>query len=153
MTDAELMTALEDGSLPDSEFRHLNHVRAAYAYLRLSTFPEAIGRMSHALRSYAASRGKAQLYHETITVAFLALINERIASGGDGGGWVGFAAANPDLLDKRFLSHYYRRETLQSPIARRVFVIGEFSPTPYGYDEQVFRSATAGAAEPNAGTG
>jgi len=147
MTDAELIAAIEDGSLAESEFRHANHVRAAYTYLRAATFPEAIGRMSRALRSYAAARGKAQLYHETITVAFLALINERIARGGDRGGWAGFAEANPDLLDKRLLAHYYRRETLQSPLARRVFVIGEFSPTPYGYDEHVFRSAAAGAPE------
>ena len=147
MTDVELIAAIEDGSLAESEFRHVNHVRAAYVYLRTATFPEAIGRMSCALRRYAAARGKAQLYHETITGAFLALINERIARSGDGGGWVGFADANSDRLDKRLLSHYYRRETLQSPLARRVFVIGEFSPTPYGYDEQVFRSAAAGAPE------
>src|SRR5258708_37328574 len=123
MTDAELIAAIEDGSLAESEFRHVNHVRAAYTYLRAASFPEAIGRMSHALRLYAAARGKAQLYHETITVAFLALINERIARSGDGGGWTGFAEANPDLLDKRLLSHYYRRDTLQSPLARHRFVI------------------------------
>jgi hypothetical protein len=134
MTDAELVAALENGSLPESEFRHRNHVRVAYIYLRGLTFPEAIERMSGALRSYATAKGKQNLYHETITIAFLALINERIARNGDGGGWEGFAAANPDLLDKRFLSHYYRRETLGSPVARKVFVLGEFSPTPYASD-------------------
>jgi hypothetical protein len=141
MTDAELIASLEDGSLPESEFRHRNHVRAAYTYLRNASFTEAIDRMSQALRRYAALHGKAHLYHETITIAFLALINERIERSGAGGSWEGFAAANTDLLDKRLLSHYYRSETLQSPIARKVFVMGEFSPTPYGFDERVFRSA------------
>ncbi len=144
MTDAELIAGLEDGSLPESEFRHRNHVRAAYSYLRSSNFVEAISGMSQALRRYAALHGKQHLYHETITIAFLALINERIERSGDGGGREGFAAANPDLLDKRLLSHYYRGTTLQSPIARRVFVIGEFSPTPYGYDDGVFRYAGTG---------
>jgi hypothetical protein len=144
MTEAELIAALEDGSLPESEFRHRNHVRAAYGCLRLASFPEAMGRMSRALRNYAAAQGKAQLYHETITVAFVALINERMARNGDGGGWEGFAAANPDLLDKRLLSHYYRRATLQSPVARRAFVIGEFSPTPYPDDDRTAHGAVPG---------
>jgi hypothetical protein len=145
MTDAELIAGLEDCSLPESAFRHVNHVRAAYIYLRGSSFANAIDRMSRAIRGYGASHGKTHLYHETITVAFVALINERIHARGDGGNWDGFASANPDLLDKRILSHYYRRETLQSPIARVAFVVGEFSPTPYDYDEHVFRSAEPAA--------
>ena len=131
MTDAELLAALEDCSLPESAFRHATHLRAAYLYLRSGSFPEAIARMSKSLRSYAAAHGKSDLYHETITVAFLALINERIATRGDGGGWEGFAAANPDLFDKRLLRHYYRPETLETPIARKTFVLGSFSPAPY----------------------
>jgi hypothetical protein len=78
-----------------------------------------------------------------VTVAFLALINERIARNGDGGGWEGFAAANPDLLDRRLLSHYYRPETLSSPVARRAFVIGEFAPTPYASPDSTTRSGKA----------
>lgn len=123
MTDAELVAALEDGTLPEAQFRHDAHVRAAYHYLRELGLPGAIARMAAAIRNYAAARGKDRLYHETITVAFLALINERLQLSGDGGGWAGFAAANPDLFERDCLARFYRPETLASPTARRVFVL------------------------------
>jgi hypothetical protein len=125
MTDAELIARLEDGTLPESEFRHAAHVRAAYIHLRESGFAGAIERMGAAIRGYAAARGKAGLYHETITVAFLVLINERLRLSGDGSGWVGFAAAHPELLDRACLTRYYRPETLATPRARQVFVLDE----------------------------
>ena len=34
MTDEKLLAALEDASLPDADFRHRDHLRAAYLYLR-----------------------------------------------------------------------------------------------------------------------
>lgn len=125
MTDAELIARLEDGTLPESEFRHAAHVRAAYVYLRESGFAGAIERMGAAIRGYAAARGKDGLYHETITVAFLALINERLRLSGDRGGWAVFAAAHPELLDRACLTRYYRPETLATPRARQVFVLDE----------------------------
>jgi hypothetical protein len=136
MNDHELVAALEDGTLAEGEFGHRNHVRTAYTYIRELGFSEAIGRMSRSLRNYVAARGKEDRYHETITVAFLAIINERVARSGDGGGWEGFAEANPDLLDKRFLSHYYRPKTLNSSFARKTFVLGEFRSAPYPDERQ-----------------
>jgi hypothetical protein len=132
MTDAEFLTALESGVLPEADFNHAGHVRAAWLYLRQSPFPEALARMSGALRNYATTHGRPDRYHETITVASLALINERLLLRGDGGGWQEFLAQNHELLDRRLLTHYYRPETLASPAARRVFIIGEFRNPPYG---------------------
>lgn len=132
MTDAEFLAALEAGTLSEAEFDHAGHVRAAWLYLRQGCFPEALARMAGALRSYAAAHGKPERYHETVTVAFLALINERLQLQGDGGDWRGFLAQNHDLLDRRLLTHYYRPETLASPAARRVFILGEFRDPPYG---------------------
>ena len=49
----------------------------------LTRFPaaEALARFSKVLRRYAASLGKADRYHETITWAYLLLLNERIRRG------------------------------------------------------------------------
>jgi hypothetical protein len=133
MTDAEFLAALESGTLPEADFNHAGHVRAAWLYLRQGSFPEALARMSGALRTYAATHGKPDRYHETITVAYLALINERLLlRGGGDGGWQGFLEQNHELLDRRLLTHYYRPETLASPAARRVFILGEFRNPPYG---------------------
>jgi hypothetical protein len=135
MTDDDFIAALEEGRLPEDAFRHAGHVRAAYLYLRGAGFAGAITRMSSALRRFAAAQGKAGLYHETITVAFLALINQRLHERGHGGGWEGFFRENPDLLDKNVLAHYYRQDTLRSPSAREVFVLGELAPRPCDGEE------------------
>ena len=132
MTDSEFLAALESGRLPEAEFNHAGHVRAAWLYLRQGGFPDAPAKMSSALRNYAAAHGKPDRYHETITVAYLALINVRLQTRGDGGGWQGFLRDNHELLDRRLLAHYYRPQTLAAPAARRVFILGEFQERPYG---------------------
>ena len=123
MTDEKFLAALEDTSLPDADFRHRDHLRAAYLYLRRDGFAEAVGTMSAALRCFAASRGKAERYHETVTIAFLALINERLASSGDPGSFDAFIARHPEIAERDLLTRYYRPETLASENARRSFVL------------------------------
>ncbi len=136
MTDEDFIAALEACTLPQERFRHADHLRAGYLYLRRMGPIDALARMRETIRRYAKAIGADGLYHETITTAFMAVVNERIRLGGDGGGWPGFAAANPDLFDKRFLLHYYRPETLCSARARELFVLGEFRERPYEAAEE-----------------
>jgi hypothetical protein len=123
MTDSDFLAALERCTLPESELTHAAHVRAAYLYLCRGSFGQAIDRMAATIRRYATSLGKPGRYHDTITVGFLALIRARICERGDGGGWAEFATANPDLLDRGRLLRHYPADQLQSPLARRVFVL------------------------------
>src|SRR5437764_13542436 len=84
---------------------------------------KALQRFSAALRRFAIHHGKATLYHETITWAFVALIHERMQRRPDLD-WDGFCRQNPELLTwhPSILDRYYRPETLASDLARRVFV-------------------------------
>ena len=118
--DDAFLEAFRTCALPLSGFDHRAHVRTGYLYVTRHGLGLAIERFGKDLRAFAASHGKNGLYHETITVAFLALINERIATGGDRG-WDAFAAANPDLFQKNSLAPFYAPEELASPEARRVF--------------------------------
>jgi hypothetical protein len=86
------------------------------------SFGEAVSRFSRGLRLLTAKAGRPQLYHETITVAFLALINERRARE-VAGSWSDFAQDNPDLFDKRCLERWYTAEQLKSDLARRAFCL------------------------------
>jgi hypothetical protein len=131
MTDAEFLAALESCTLPEAEFDHCGHLRAAWLYLRGDSFPEALARMSTALKRYSAHMGKPERYHETITVAFMAVINERMHARGANDSWDDLLRDNPDLADRRLLTHYYRPETLASTNARNVFVLGEYQERPY----------------------
>lgn len=124
MTDEELVGAFEAGTLPADRFPHAAHVRVAWWYLSRYPLGEALTRFSAALKAFAATHGVPGLYHETITVAYLLLIAERL-DGSRGLTWEGFAGAHPDLLARRpsLLARYYSDETLTSDRARRTFVM------------------------------
>src|SRR3954462_10112194 len=105
-SDADFLAALEDGTLPLAAFDHRAHLRAGYLYVAHHGFGGAVDRFARTLKAFAARHGKDGLYHETITVAFLALINEHAAAGG-AEEWEAFIAANPELLDRDTLRHFY----------------------------------------------
>ena len=86
-------------------------------------FAAALARIRAAIGNYARRLGKADRYHETMTVAYLALIQHHMYLRGDGGGWPGFAHENPELFQPDLLMHFYSRAQLQSELARRVFVL------------------------------
>lgn len=96
----------------------------AFFYFRQYPPLIAMERFSDALRNFAARNGKPELYHATITWAYLLLIQERMARGGKNQSWEEFARANGDLLEphKELLRKYYRAETMASPLARATFV-------------------------------
>jgi hypothetical protein len=121
----DLLAQLEACTLPPECFHHAGHVRAAWLYLNAHPLPEAIVRFSRSLRAYATHLGKPDLYHETITWAYLLLIHERIARSGESQDWARFTAENADLFDwnNSVLKKYYRDETLASDFAKRVFVM------------------------------
>jgi hypothetical protein len=124
MTDEQLMQDFEAGRSPVGGFHHREHVRVAWNYLRAHPLPEALGRFCGGLRRFAESQGAPGLYHETITVAYLLLINERLIDHDDLE-WDAFAAVNQDLLAWRpsVLDRLYMAETLASDRARRVFLM------------------------------
>jgi hypothetical protein len=123
MNDSEFLAAFEGCTLDAASFGHAAHVRAGYLLLRSNDFERALGRMRQALQRLTASLGRADRYHETITVAYISLIQERLVARGNGGDWLGFAEANPDLLDRDFLLRFYSADQLHSPLARKTFVL------------------------------
>jgi hypothetical protein len=125
MDDEELIRLFEAGEVPQEGFHHREHVRAGWWYLRHHPFPEALARFSAALRRFANAQGKPELFHETITTAYMLLINERLDGMPTDGTWDQFAAAHSDLFAWKpsVLTRYYRAETLTSDRARRTFVM------------------------------
>jgi len=116
------LIALETGALDPAQFPHREHVRLGYEMLERYPFGEALMRFSRGLRLLAAKAGRPEVYHETITVAFLAVIGERRARGEDAG-WGEFKINNSDLLDKRCLDRWYDADYLRSDLARKTFCL------------------------------
>lgn len=132
MSGDELIKQFEEGATPAATFHHADHVRLAFEYLGRFSAIEGLDRFSAALQRFAIAHGKPQLYHETITWAYLLLIRERMARSAASQNWDEFAASNPDLLIWKggMLARLYRPETLDSDLARRVFVLPDRIAAP-----------------------
>ena len=121
--DREFLERFEAGTI--EPFHHRDHVRMAWLYLRWHSVPVALEWIMIGIKNLATSAGRPNLYHETITWAFVLLVNERMERTGRRTTWEEFASANPDLFVWRpsVLDRYYLSETLASELARRVFVL------------------------------
>lgn len=124
MTDSELVEAFETAGLTADQFPHVAHVRVAWYYLRRLPLLDALTRFRSGLQRVGADNGKPERYHETITVAYVLLIFERLRDSRDLTSDE-FSTRHPDLLmwNPSVLEDYYSEALLASPRAREVFVM------------------------------
>jgi hypothetical protein len=127
VTDCPELERFVRGEIAAAGFAHREHVRMAFEMLRRHDFAETVLHFSRALRIMAQRAGKPQAFHQTVTIAFLSLIAERLEAG-RWSDFADFARDNPDLLEKGLLARWYRPERLASEPARRTFLLPE--PTP-----------------------
>jgi hypothetical protein len=119
--DAELARFMR-GETDLAGFPHREHVRMGFEMLRIYSFDEAAFRYCGALRAMLTRAGKLAAFHQTVTIAFLSLIAERMQAESQAD-FQAFVRANPDLIDKSALSRWYRPERLGSAMARRTFLL------------------------------
>src|SRR5256885_1037921 len=134
MSDDEFIRNFEACALPAEHFHHQEHVRVVWLYLQRFPVLETLARFSDGLKRFAAANGKANLYHETITWAYVFLIHERMARGRREQGWQDFIDRNSDLFDwkNNALKAYYEDVTLKSELARNTFLL----PDRFGVTNQ-----------------
>ena len=117
------------GELDPIAFHHVDHVRTAFEILGHHDFMPAAQAYSAGLKVLAQKGGRPEAYHETITLAFLSLIAERMSERAFDD-FESFAVANPDLMEKSALSRWYGPERLNSDHARKAFVLPDPRPRP-----------------------
>jgi hypothetical protein len=127
MDDQTFLSQFEDGNLDPACFDHRAHLRVAVLYLRSRPFLEACIAMRDGLQRFAARIGKAGLYHETITIAFMSVVNEELAALPETG-WEALIAQRPELCDKQLLARRYGDARLKSDLARCHFVLPTQQP-------------------------
>ena len=118
----DVLADFEAGRIDPARFPHREHVRVGYELLERHLFPEALLHLARGLRRLAARAGHPEVYHETITAAFLALIAER-RLGDRYLSWDDFAERNPDLFRKKLLEEIYDPNVLKSSQARLTCVL------------------------------
>jgi hypothetical protein len=125
LSDSAFLTALADCSLPLDRFHHGDHLRLAWLELRGRPFPEALNKIRQTIRAFAAHHGKAAIYHETITTAWVALLASHHEPT-----FAEFLSANQHLLNAKLLERYWWPQTLYSPSARDAWLPPDRAPLP-----------------------
>ncbi len=122
----DLLGSFVRGEIDPRTFHHGEHVRMAFELLRRHDFAETVYHYSRALRAITVKAGKPEVFHQTMTIAFLALIGERMQAR-EYVDFASFSAANPDLMTRSVLDRWYRPERLASAAARTTFLLPEVS--------------------------
>lgn len=126
---AELVQAFESCTLPRAEWKHAAHLTVALCYLRRLPRDQATDRLRQGIQRYNASQGNGVGYHETITLAWVAVV-ARFLTDHDFG--QSQAALTHGLLercgDKLYLQRFYSRAVLMSEAARRAWVPPDLQP-------------------------
>jgi len=128
MADRDFASAFERCEIPNDQFRHRDHLRLAWIYLRRHGRPEAGTRIVESIQRYAAHNGAPGKYHETITLAWMDLVYCAMRSLPETAAFDELLRAFPHLLQKSELAQYYSSGLLQSDTARRVFVEPDLKP-------------------------
>ena len=133
MNDEEYLAAFEARTL--EEFHHRDHIKVAYLYLRQCPLDQAIAKVRTGLQALAKAwdapvddleRG----YHETMTQAWVRLVDLTMSRCGVAESADAFCDQHPDLMKKTHLELFYSRERLMTWDAKRQFVepdLGRFT--------------------------
>lgn len=134
MTDDEFIEAFEACALRKEEWTHAAHVRMAWIFLsRDADFDAALTRIRTGIPRLNASFGTApDKYHDTITIAYAALIRERIERDAAIQTWPEFAQAFPEMLDwsSPLPLRHYTRDRLFSRPAYEAYIEPDIAPLP-----------------------
>jgi hypothetical protein len=125
---ADLVRGFEDTTLPKEQWTHAAHVRTALLYVVTYGEAEASARMRTNIQRYNAAVGSdASAYHETITIAWVALI-ARFVDARAGIAYDDLARELVDGCDKHILLRFYAKDTLMSADARARWVAPDLAP-------------------------
>ncbi len=138
MDDVRFLGEFEAAAIPRERWKHRDHIRMAFLYLREHGLEGALPRIRSGIRALnranrvpeSATSG----YHETVTVAWARLIEATLHAWGAPASFAEFEAQNPHLLSKTLLRLYYSRERIFSAEAKTRFVAPDLAPLPQPVD-------------------
>jgi hypothetical protein len=133
---AALLQSFEDCTLPDSEFKHAEHLLVAFSYFRRSrlTVPQTAKRMRAALLRYLAHHGgDRQIYNETITLFWIRVVESFLKRRDTAGRSQAELAQEliESFASSKLIYDYFSRETLLSEEARKRWVEPDVKPLDF----------------------
>ncbi|HEX5139166.1 MAG TPA: hypothetical protein VFY93_19520 [Planctomycetota bacterium] len=134
MDDAAFVGRFEACAIPLEEWDHKAHLKVAWTYLRQHGLLGATERMRAGIRRFNASKGLEDSldrgYHETLTVAWLRIVDAVMRVHGAEADATAFLGKHTQLHSKALLRLYYTRDRILSWDAKRRFVEPDLAPFP-----------------------
>jgi len=130
LPDRVFVAEFEACRYPKDRFRHADHIRLAWIYIRENNYATAEDRMRRSIPRFAQAAGAGQKYHETMTIAWMRLVrvashlSARIAT------FEEFAQAHSWLLKKDAIFEFYSPERLLSDSARTNWIEPDLKSLP-----------------------
>ncbi len=125
LNDAEFLTAFHACSLPPSCFHHADHLRLAWLHVHQNPLEAAISKVREGIQAYAKHLGKPEIYHETLTIAWVRLIASHSELKFDE-----FLKLNEYRLNKELLYRFWSPEWLGSEQARNGWLVPDRMQLP-----------------------
>jgi hypothetical protein len=114
----------------NERFGHREHVQLAWTYLRTLPREQAREAMRRSIRHVARAHDAPDRYHETLTLAWMEVVDLHREPGTCGESFDRFIEHNERLLDRHLLEHHYSADLLNSGRARREYVAPDLQPFP-----------------------
>ncbi len=134
LADQAFLASFESCTLPFNEWHHRAHLKVAYLYLRELPFDKALARVRTHIQRYNAATNTPETlergYHETITVAWMRLVQFTLDAYGPAPSAEEFLEAQEHLLNRKALRFFYSRDHLVSWRAKAEFVEPDLAPFP-----------------------
>jgi hypothetical protein len=128
--DDAFVDAFEHVAFAPSKFRHRDHVRIAWAYVKRVGVSEAETRVCIGIRGLARAAGAEPRFHETLTRGWVRAVAHFEAHNDHASSFDEFVERWPQLLRRALLLAHYRAETLARPDARARWVAPDKEPIP-----------------------
>lgn len=129
LPDGEFIERFEQGCLSGSNFPHRAHLRMAWLYVKDLGSEVAIDKAAQGIRNLADANGQVNLYHDTLTRAWVYLVAAAVAQSSSPT-FTDFLGNHRELLDKQLLLRFYSPGLLASPEARAQWVAPDLTPIP-----------------------
>ncbi|HEV3330830.1 MAG TPA: hypothetical protein VG096_07605 [Bryobacteraceae bacterium] len=117
LSDDEFLAAFTTCELPNSLFRHGDHLRLAWLQLHRKPFDEALTSVRDGIRRFAAHHGMPHLFHETVTTAWVKLLSTHHEAS-----FPEFLTNNEYRLTPALLHRFWTPALLDSEAAKREWV-------------------------------
>jgi len=138
MDDDLFLARFEACEIPLGEWNHRAHLRVAWTYLRRHGLDGAVERMRAGIPRFNASKGIEDGldhgYHETLTVAWLRILDAMMRTHGAEKDASAFLEKHTQLHSKVLLRLYYTRDRILSWDAKRRFMEPDLAPLPRAPD-------------------